>query len=161
MLLSRCACAVRLLLWHFTSEAGSSNHSESHHALFACAVPRRGPQPRRSLEDAPANVKGASCADVRYVDTLRLRSTGRIQQEKHACNLQDPRLSQLFCLVFSGYGGTAQAIGGDALFACESTELVVIKDIPVFSMCEHHMLPFYGKVHVAYLPQGKVLGKCP
>ena len=52
-----------------------------------------------------------------------------------------------------------RAIGGDALFDCTSTELVVVKDIPIFSMCEHHMLPFSGKVHIAYLPQGKVLGE--
>lgn len=58
-----------------------------------------------------------------------------------------------------GYGDNALSIGGDALFDCDSTELVIVKDIPVFSMCEHHMLPFYGKVHIGYLPCGKVLGE--
>lgn len=43
-------------------------------------------------------------------------------------------------------------------FHAENTEMIVEKDIPFFSMCEHHMLPFYGKVHIAYIPDGKVAG---
>lgn len=61
--------------------------------------------------------------------------------------------------VLAGYSGDARALCNDALFECDSTELVIVKDIDVFSMCEHHMLPFHGKVHIAYLPRGKVLGE--
>jgi GTP cyclohydrolase I len=47
---------------------------------------------------------------------------------------------------------------GEALFSVSYDEMVIIKDIDVFSMCEHHLLPFHGKAHVAYLPNGKVVG---
>jgi GTP cyclohydrolase IA len=67
-------------------------------------------------------------------------------------------MAKALLALTSGYAGDARTVCNDALFDCASSELVLVKDIPVFSMCEHHMLPFYGKVHVAYLPQGKVLG---
>jgi hypothetical protein len=47
----------------------------------------------------------------------------------------------------------------DALFEASSTDLVLVRDIDVFSMCEHHMLPFFGRVHIGYIPNGKVLGE--
>jgi GTP cyclohydrolase I len=57
--------------------------------------------------------------------------------------------------------GYSQDVGGllsSALFTVDYDEMVIIKDIDVFSMCEHHMLPFFGRAHVAYLPKGKVVG---
>ena len=47
---------------------------------------------------------------------------------------------------------------GEGVFAAEGSEMVIVKDIEFYSMCEHHMLPFIGKAHVAYIPNGKVLG---
>jgi GTP cyclohydrolase I len=58
----------------------------------------------------------------------------------------------------SGYHTNLQQIVNDALFTVEFDEMVVVKDIEFFSMCEHHLLPFFGKVHVAYLPKEKVIG---
>ena len=57
-----------------------------------------------------------------------------------------------------GYAMTVRDVVGDALFNCESSGLVTVRDISFYSTCEHHMLPFFGKAHVAYLPAGKVLG---
>jgi GTP cyclohydrolase I len=58
----------------------------------------------------------------------------------------------------SGYKMDVNAIVNGALFSVKYDEMVIVKDIEFFSMCEHHLLPFYGKVHVAYIPHEKVIG---
>jgi GTP cyclohydrolase I len=57
-----------------------------------------------------------------------------------------------------GYNEDPEAMLKNALFTVTYDEMVIVKDIEVFSLCEHHMLPFFGKVHVAYIPNGKVIG---
>jgi len=57
-----------------------------------------------------------------------------------------------------GYQEDAGQLLRGALFEVDYDEMVIVKDIEMFSLCEHHMLPFFGKVHVAYLPKGKVIG---
>ncbi len=57
-----------------------------------------------------------------------------------------------------GYTEDASSILHDALFDVDYDEMVIVKDIEMYSLCEHHMLPFFGKVHVAYIPNGKVIG---
>jgi GTP cyclohydrolase IA len=68
------------------------------------------------------------------------------------------RVAKALLAVTSGYHQTPAAIVGDALFDCSSREMVLVRDIECNSMCEHHMLPFFGRVHVAYLPDGRVVG---
>lgn len=57
-----------------------------------------------------------------------------------------------------GYTTNLEEVVNGALFASESDEVVIVKDIELYSLCEHHLLPFIGKAHVAYIPTGKVLG---
>ncbi len=57
-----------------------------------------------------------------------------------------------------GYHEHLDDIINDALFESEMNEMVIVKDIEMYSMCEHHLLPFFGKCHVGYLPKGKVIG---
>jgi GTP cyclohydrolase I len=57
-----------------------------------------------------------------------------------------------------GYHEDADALLKGALFTVDYDEMVIVKDIEMFSLCEHHLLPFFGKVHVAYIPKGKVIG---
>ena len=62
-------------------------------------------------------------------------------------------------LLLPGYSEDVPTLVNDALFACDSKEVVLVRGIDIFSMCEHHMLPFFGRVHIAYIPNGKVLGE--
>ncbi len=57
-----------------------------------------------------------------------------------------------------GYNEDPDRLLKSALFTVDYDEMVIVKDIEMFSLCEHHLLPFYGKVHVAYIPRGKVIG---
>ena len=58
----------------------------------------------------------------------------------------------------SGYEKTAEEVLGDALFSSQSDEMVVVKNIELYSLCEHHILPFFGTCHIGYIPNGKVIG---
>ena len=57
-----------------------------------------------------------------------------------------------------GYGHTVEEVIGHGLFHEDCSEMVLVKDIEFYSLCEHHLLPFYGRVHVAYIPDGKIVG---
>ncbi|OLO04063.1 MULTISPECIES: GTP cyclohydrolase I FolE [Salinicola] len=68
------------------------------------------------------------------------------------------RAAKAMQFLTQGYGQSLEALINGAVFASDTDEMVLIKDIEMYSMCEHHVLPFIGKCHIAYLPQGKVLG---
>ena len=68
------------------------------------------------------------------------------------------RVEKALTYLTQGYSQDAEKLLNNALFTVDYDEMVIIKDIDVFSMCEHHLLPFFGKAHVAYLPAGKVMG---
>jgi len=68
------------------------------------------------------------------------------------------RYAQALQYLTKGYHENPDQILKDALFSVNYDEMVIVKDIEMFSLCEHHVLPFFGKVHVAYIPKGKVIG---
>jgi GTP cyclohydrolase I len=68
------------------------------------------------------------------------------------------RVEKALRFLTQGYSQDAGKLINDALFTVDYDEMVTIKDIDVFSMCEHHLLPFFGRAHVAYIPDGKVMG---
>jgi len=68
------------------------------------------------------------------------------------------RVKKAFEFLTRGYNEDPEAMLKNALFTVTYDEMVIVKDVEVFSLCEHHMLPFFGKVHVAYIPNGKVIG---
>jgi len=68
------------------------------------------------------------------------------------------RVHKAFEFLTRGYNEDPEAMLKNALFTVTYDEMVIVKDVEMFSLCEHHMLPFFGKVHVAYIPNGKVIG---
>ncbi len=68
------------------------------------------------------------------------------------------RVEKSMAFLTKGYNENPVQILRGALFDVDYDEMVIVKDVEIFSLCEHHMLPFFGKVHVAYIPRGKVIG---
>jgi GTP cyclohydrolase I len=68
------------------------------------------------------------------------------------------RVHRAYQHLVKGYKEDPEAMLKKALFTVNYDEMVIVKDVEMFSLCEHHMLPFFGKVHVAYIPNGKVIG---
>ena len=68
------------------------------------------------------------------------------------------RVAQSYEFLMSGYGKNIDDVLNGAIFSEKYDAMVIVRNIDFYSVCEHHMLPFYGKVHVAYLPDGKIIG---
>ena len=68
------------------------------------------------------------------------------------------RMAKAMTFLMRGYGQSAGELLRGALFDVDYDEMVIVRDIEFYSLCEHHMLPFFGKAHVAYIPKGKVIG---
>ena len=68
------------------------------------------------------------------------------------------RVEKALKFLTSGYDADIDTVLNGALFTVDYSEMVIVKDIDFYSLCEHHLLPFFGRCHVAYIPQGRVLG---
>jgi len=78
--------------------------------------------------------------------------------EREGLQRTPARVHKAFEFLTRGYNEDPEALLKNALFTVSYDEMVIVKDVEMFSLCEHHMLPFFGKVHVAYIPNGKVIG---
>jgi GTP cyclohydrolase I len=68
------------------------------------------------------------------------------------------RVARSLKWMTQGYGSSAKEVVGNGIFKEEHDNMIMVRDIEVYSLCEHHMLPFFGKAHVAYIPNGKIVG---
>ncbi len=80
------------------------------------------------------------------------------QPDRHGLRRTPLRVAKALDFLTNGYGMTIEDAVRDAIFTEDCREMVVVRDIEFYSLCEHHMLPFFGRAHVGYLPDGKVVG---
>jgi GTP cyclohydrolase IA len=86
-----------------------------------------------------------------------IRAVGEDPEREGLTNTPE-RVSRMYAELLSGYGADPEKILNGALFHINYDEMVLVRDIEFYSLCEHHLLPFLGRAHVAYLPKGKVIG---
>jgi GTP cyclohydrolase IA len=89
---------------------------------------------------------------------LRILQAVGEDPERDGLKRTPERVSRMYAELLSGYSADPQAVVNDAIFEVKYDEMVIVRDVEFYSLCEHHLLPFMGRVHVAYIPDGKVLG---
>ncbi len=94
---------------------------------------------------------------IRKAVTEIIKGVGEDPEREGLVNTPD-RVSRMYAELLSGYSADPEKIINGALFHINYDEMVLVRDIEFYSLCEHHMLPFLGRAHVAYLPKGKVIG---
>ena len=94
---------------------------------------------------------------IRHAVTEIIKGVGEDPEREGLRNTPD-RVSRMYGELLSGYSTDPDKIINGALFHINYDEMVLVRDIEFYSLCEHHMLPFLGRAHVAYLPKGKVIG---
>jgi len=107
----------------------------------------------------PATLEEATLASISTEDLYR-EMLLRIGEDPTRDGLVDTpqRMAKSMAFLTRGYTMDAEEVLHNALFDVEYDEMVIVKDIEFYSMCEHHLLPFFGRAHIAYVPNGKVIG---
>src|SRR5258706_9734235 len=94
---------------------------------------------------------------IKLIISELLKAIGEDASREGLKNTPD-RVARMYSELLSGYRDVPAKVINGALFEVQYDEMVIVRDIEFYSMCEHHMLPFIGRAHVAYIPNGKVLG---
>ena len=112
-----------------------------------------------SIEEAASAVRPPEGAGDGIVEAVRVLLTGLGEDPAREGLVKTPdRVAKALRFLTSGYGQDIDDVVNDALFTVDYSEMVIVKDIDFYSLCEHHLLPFFGRCHVAYVPDGKVIG---
>jgi len=115
--------------------------------------------PLRASAIAPDDDDATIGGEQVYADLVRqqLALVGE-DPEREGLVRTPERVAKAMSFLTSGYAVTVDDVVGSALFEEEHENMVMVRDIELYSLCEHHMLPFFGKAHVAYIPNGKIVG---
>ena len=133
--------------------------------LVEASEPKKDSFEREILLDDPAVYQAADLLTDGGIDTDTIRSN--ISQmlnafgenpERDGLKRTPDRVARMYEELLAGYRTDPVALVNDALFEVEYDEMVIVRDIEFYSLCEHHMLPFLGRAHVAYMPRGRVIG---
>jgi GTP cyclohydrolase I len=103
------------------------------------------------------NLAGMDIETAKKAVYSLLQAVGEDPEREGLRNTPD-RVARMYSELLSGYGADPAKIINGALFNISYDEMVLVRDIEFYSLCEHHMLPFLGRAHVAYIPAGKVIG---
>jgi len=114
------------------------------------------PEPSDTVKTLYESTK-ASTMDTSNLYKQLLESAGEDVTRDGLLKTPD-RAAAAFKFLTQGYTQSLDDVLNEAVFDSDNNEMVIVKDIELYSLCEHHLLPFVGKAHVAYLPQGKVIG---
>ena len=120
--------------------------------MKSAAVKRLMTMPKTSINEAE---KAQVALEKSYLQVLE--NIGE-DPDRDGLKRTPERVARAIQFLTRGYQEDPAKLLRGALFDVDYDEMVIVKDIEVFSLCEHHMLPFFGKVHVAYLPKGRVIG---
>jgi GTP cyclohydrolase IA len=112
-----------------------------------------------TLNDVAALLSGNGLDSATIQESVErmLRAFGEDPQ-REGLQRTPERVARMYAELLEGYRTDPVAMVNDALFDVEYDEMVIVRDIEFYSLCEHHMLPFIGRAHVAYIPRGKVIG---
>jgi len=111
------------------------------------------------MPDIPGSVETSTLTSASFEDLARELIVRLGEDPTREGLIRTPdRMRRAYEYLVKGYREDAEALLKEALFTVTYDEMVIVKDVEMFSLCEHHMLPFFGKVHVAYIPNGKVIG---
>ena len=110
-------------------------------------------QPKREVLSAQPNAESDIAPQIREI----LEKLGE-DPARQGLRRTPERVDQALKFLTSGYRTDVQKVLNGALYEVKYDEMVVVRDIEFFSMCEHHLLPFFGKIHVAYIPRDRVIG---
>ena len=109
----------------------------------------------KNLQDTPALLEARESLCGHYRDIIALLG---VDPNREGLQKTPMRVAKAMQVLTRGYTQDPHKVLTDALFEEKYNQMVIVKDIDFFSMCEHHILPFYGKAHVAYIPNGYITG---
>ncbi|HJP85585.1 MAG TPA: GTP cyclohydrolase I, partial [Gemmatimonadaceae bacterium] len=113
-----------------------------------------------ALDETPDDEESSESESSREFETLVHRELQLLGEDPQREGLiRTPyRVAQAMKFLTQGYSQSAEDVIGSAIFKEEHDNMIMVRDIELYSLCEHHMLPFFGKAHVAYIPNGKIVG---